>query len=448
MKDYSPIYQRLFFFTFWVGATFGFISDEVITPLASYRSLVFLGLDAIMVLLACCTVRKISHIAALAVLLAVSWASTCYSNEMSLTFWANGLRDFLGVMVAYPVICYFMGDNERRKRFEAELDRALLMFLLLQAFCVTYQFIRYGAGDHCGGSFGNWYSGIVSMCIFIASFILVHKSLDNEHIFASLIHNKLPIILLFPTFLNETKISFVLIVLYFVLLMPLDRRYLTRAMWMLPAALGLIWIAGTMYSMGVKEDDDIFDNEYVMEYLTIDDIENAEGGALWDMEQGNAADVPRLTKIMYLPILHEQEPGHEMLGWGIGQFKGGQGMEVSDFAYRYDWLLCGSIPYIFHVHIQLGMLGIVLMALWIVLMVLLKPSWSTGRDYNAQLLFVLIILIIMLYNDSLRDLWMCSFLAFLLAGSWKTAEEDDNDSEDTNQEYEPAIDANIDNAQA
>lgn len=445
VKDYSAIYQKLFFFIFWVGATFGFISDEIITDLASWRSIVFVCLDALWVLLACFTVRKAIHLAGIAVLLLVSYVATCMTEGMPLLFWLNGLRDFMGLMLAYPIMCYFMGDSDRREQFEPALDRTLLAFLLLQALCVVYQFVSYGAGDHCGGSFGNWYSGQVSMCIYIASFMLVHKNLDSNNIVQSLLQNKLPIILLFPTFLNETKISFVLFALYVVLLMPMDRRYIIRAMWLLPGALLLVWLAGSVYMMTAKDKVDLLDEEYITEYLMIDDIDAAEGGALWDMEQGNAADVPRLTKIMYLPILHEQEPGHEMLGWGVGQFKGGQGMTTSDFAYRFDWLLCGSIPYVFHIHIQLGMVGVVLVSLWIVLLFIVAPSWSRGRDYSMQMLALLVILIIMVYNDSLRDLWMCMFLFALLASSWipKDDEEEEEEEEDdiTNNHAENTVEA-------
>lgn len=424
MKDNSLTYQRILFVILWVGCTFGFISDEIIAGLSQWRSAVYVCLDAMWIVLALCTVRRRTHVIGFFAMLAVTFVATCVANGMPVTFWANGVRDFLGLMLAYPVMCYFMGNNERRRNFEPALERNLIIFLLLQAVCVLYQFFRYGAGDHCGGSFGNWYSGQVSMCIYIASFYIVHKRIDPAAPFESLKNCKLPIALLFPTFLNETKVSFVLLAIYFVLLMPLDRRYVVRAMWAIPCALLLGWLAISVYTMTAKEDDDIFSLEYITEYVTIDDIDEAEGGALWAINEGIAADVPRFTKIMYLPILHEQEPGHEMLGWGVGQFKGGTGMEVSEFAYQYDWLLAGSIPYVFHILVQLGNIGVVLVAAWLLLLLIMPPAWSKGRDYNTQLMVVLIMCIIMLYNDSLRDLWMCMFLFVLLASSWIPKEEE------------------------
>ena len=436
MKDNSPIYQRLFFFIFWVGATFGFITDEIVTELASSRSMVMLGLDALWVLLACCTVRKRAHLAGIAVILVFSGVATCMTNGLSLFFWANGMRDFLGIMLAYPVMCYFMGDERRREQFEPALDRHVLYFLLAQAVCGTYQFVEYGGGDHCGGSFGNWYSGQVSMCIYIGSYYLVHKNLDTDHFFSSLRDNKLPIILLFPTFLNETKISFVLIAIYIVLLIPIDRKLLARALWMLPGAVLLGWAAISVY-VSVTGGEDIFSMDYIEKYVMVEDMDAVEGGALWEQEQGVAADVPRFTKIMYLAVLYEQEPGHEMQGWGVGQFKGGNGMEISEFAYQYDWLLSGSVPYMFHVVIQLGWVGLVLVVLWLIVLFLLKPAWSVRRDFNTQVFVMLVLLIIMGYNDSLRDLWMCMFTFMLMASSWKPAWDEDcgeDESDDNNED--------------
>ena len=417
-KKHSLIYQRLFFCIFWVGACFGFVADEMLTSLQGARSMVFLGLDALWLLLAVLTVRRRSHLIAIGVFITVSFAATCLVNGLAIVYWMNGLRDFFGILCAYPIMCYFMGDDDRRARFESALDRALLCFLLVQAFCVTYQFMLYGAGDHCGGSFGNWYSGQVSTCIYIASFHLVHRRLDTSRFFGGLRENIVPVVLLFPTFLNETKISCVLLALYIGLLWPLDRRYLVRAMWMLPVTLAMAWAAVMAYTSLVKDSDDVFSLDYVTEYM-LTDVDDAEGGALWDIDHGGVTDVPRLTKIAYLPLLHEQEPGHELMGWGTGQFKGGKGIEVSEFAYEYDWLLMGSIPYVFHVHIQLGVIGVMLVAAWLVMMFVMKPSWSGGRDYNVQAYALLIILMIMCYNDSLRDLWMCSILFAFLATSFK-----------------------------
>lgn len=434
MKDYSPILQQLFFFIFWVGATFGFISDEILPFIASGRSAVFLILDALWVVLACFTVRRWVHIVPFVFFIGLSWFITCSVEGLPVPYWMNGLRDFISLFLAYPILCYFMGDDERRKRFVPALDKSLKYFLILQAPCVVYQFILYGAGDHVGGSFGNWYSGQLSICIYITSFYLVRKSLDTNNLWRSLRENSLPIILLFPTFLNETKISFVLIILYFLLLMPIDKRYLMRAMILFPAVMLLLWGAATVYvSVTGNKDDAEVSLDYIEKYFMTDDVDNIEGGAKYEIEAGSDADVPRFAKLVYLTFLYEQEPGREVTGWGVGQFKGGTEIETSEFAYEYDWLLMGSIPYVFHVIIQMGYIGMIIVVVWLLSLFIIPPAWSRGRDYNAQMLVMAIILIIMAYNDTLRNIWMCIFLFMLLASSWKYNYRHDDDEDNLNE---------------
>ena len=433
MKDYSPIYQRFFFVIFWVAMCFGFVSQEVIPPLTSWHSGVFLMVDIMWVMLAALTVRRVLDVVLIVSFVMISYISTCTLNDLSLVFWINGLRDFLGLLLAYPVMCYFMCDPTRRERFESSLDRQLIIFLVIQAICVTYQFLKYGAGDHGGGSLGNNGSGNISMIIYLVSYYLLHKRLDTDNFFVSLNENKLLIILLFPTFLNETKISFILIVIYFALLLPFDRRYILRAMWAVPIVMCAIWVGSSVYGSVVKStDEDFISMEFLSHYLSLEDVSTAEQGALWDIDQGRQADVPRIAKLMYLPILHTQEPGHEAMGFGLGQFKGGTTLELSDFAYKYDWLLMGSIPYLFHVYIQLGMVGIVFLFGCLMYIFLIKPSWSVGRDYNMQLFVAIVLMLIMFYNDSLRVISFTMILFFFFAASWTVQ----NDIEEAEEETE------------
>ena len=428
MKDYSPIYQRTFFVVLWVLSTFGFISDEILPPLESMSSIVNLLADVVLATLAVCIIRNRLHLACIGVFVLVSCYITCFYNNLSTIFWVNGLRDFIGLLTAYPILCYFYSDPVRRQRFVESLDKQLLIFLVLQAFCIPFQMLQYGEGDHGGGSFGNWYSGQVSICIYAISFYLMHKRLDTSHFFASLNRNKILILLLFPTFLNETKVSFVLIVLYFLLLMPLDRKFFTRALWITPTAALLLFIGINVYqAVESNSHEDIFSEEYLIGYFMLDDPEHAESDALWNMDNGTNADVPRITKFMYLPILNEQEPGHVWTGFGIGQFKGGTNMDLSEFAYEYDWLLMGSIPYMFHTYIQLGIIGVAMLLAWLAVIFGVRPSWVARRDYNVQLLVIFIVMLLFVHIDILRNPEFCMILFAIFTSSWLPRETTDNE---------------------
>jgi len=160
--------------------------------------------------------------------------------------------------------------------------------------------------------------------------------------------------------------------------------------------------------------------EDVVAYFVLDDLEKVEGDARWNMENNRGiTDVPRFTKLAYLAVLNEQEPGHMLTGFGVGQFKGGTQIATSDFARTYDWLLMGSVPYIFHIYIQLGIVGLVLLQLYVVFLALKRPHWASGRDVNLQLMLLAVVLIVYLYNDMLRNLAFCMLFFSLLAASWQ-----------------------------
>ena len=117
---------------------------------------------------------------------------------------------------------------------------------------------------------------------------------------------------------------------------------------------------------------------------------------------------------MYLAVLNEQEPGHVIAGFGVGHFKGGTQIAQSDFAREYDWLLMGSIPYVFHVYIQMGVLGLLLFVCYAIFLAHKRPS-GTHRDVNLQLMLLAVALLVCFYNDMLRNLAFCMLFFTLLA---------------------------------
>ena len=95
---------------------------------------------------------------------------------------------------------------------------------------------------------GGWFSGILSFSIYYASFYLLNKRIDRNNIMRSLYKNWTLIFLLFPTFLNETKISFALIIAYFILLLPIDRKYIIRITFLSPLIIILVGVGSFFYS--------------------------------------------------------------------------------------------------------------------------------------------------------------------------------------------------------
>lgn len=414
--------QLIFWAVFWVWNIYGFLADDVFTPLSRSRSQLMWVLDMIMLGMACWVVRSRVHLSIVAVFLPLTWWVTCVLCHESVLFWVNGIRDFIGLLLVYPILLFIMEERHSREHFLASFDRQGLYLLLVHAFCIVVQFLLYGAGDLVGGGYGHYFSGQVSVTIYLVSFFLLRRRLNPDDFLHSLAQNKIYLILLLPTFLNETKVSFVLLILYFLLIAPIDRKLLVRILWMGPLLAVALWVGYGLYaySTSVGHSSVQFETaEDVLRYFVMEDLELVEGDARWNMENNRGiTDVPRFTKIAYLAVLNEQEPGHLLMGFGVGHFKGGTQLATSQFSRDYDWLLMGSVPYLFHVFIQMGLVGLLLLQLLVVIYAVDKPQWASGRDVNLQLMLLAVVFIVYLYNDMFRNLAFCMVFFALMSASW------------------------------
>lgn len=428
MQVTKPILiERALLGVFWVLGTIGFICDEVVPGLDSLRSYVLLACDAVLVLIGLMSLRHRADLLFIGSLLLISLVSSLVFNRLPVTFTVNGMRVFIGVMFCYPIFRYFMDSPSRREHFIRSLDKNLEIFLWLQVLCIGYQFIIYGADDHGGGSLGNWYSGPISMMIYLISFYLMKKRIDPKHFVASILKNYKYVLLLTPTFFNETKISFVLLVLYFVLLVPIDKRLFLRALFVTPIMVLLFVFGYTTYQLTYKgemktdsvEGVDIFSEEYLLEYI-ISDVENAEEGAEWTMDNSEygLADIPRVTKFLLLPMFEEDNPGHVPLGFGVGHFKGGSKMDYSEFHDQYEWYLMGTIPYLIHIYLQLGVVGVLWLFVYLVSLFVRHPKGCSRRDINLQLFLAILISINFFYIETLREAVFCIVVYGFLAMAW------------------------------
>lgn len=429
----SILIERALIGVFWVLGTMGFICDELIPGLDSLRSYILLACDGILVLLGLMCLKHKADIIFIAVLLLLSLTSSIVLNRLPIFFSANGMRVFIGAMFCYPIFRYFMDESYRYDHFVKTLDKHLKVFLWLQVFCIGYQFVIYGADDHGGGSLGNWNSGTISMMIYLISFYLMKKRINPKHFMASIINNYKYVLLLTPTFFNETKISFVLLVLYFILLVPIDKRLFMRSIIVMPIMSLLFLLGYTTYQLTYKgevsntvENVDIFSEEYLMEYI-FRDLEDAEEGALWSMDNDETGltDVPRLTKFLLLPMFEEDNPGHVMFGFGVGHFKGGTKMDHSEFYDQYEWYLMGTIPYFIHIYLQLGVVGLLVFIVFLISLFMRHPERCPRRDLNMQLFLAILIGINFFYIETMRDPIFCIVLYGMIAMSWLPDEKEE-----------------------
>lgn len=413
---------------FWVWCTFGFISEEIAPFLLSVKSGIFFLIDVIIFLIGLLVLKNKWDKIFVWFFLALSFWTTCIYNGYDIIFYFNGLRDFLYLISLVPIFRYIYNSSQREE-FVKNFDKHLFVFLIIQAICITFQFVKYGANDHGGGSMGNGFSGIVSILIFLISFYLLKKRMNPESYWLTILNNKWLIVLLFPTLLNETKISFILIALYFVLLLPLTRKSIIKLVFLFPIMCVGLYIMFNVYMSTTDSQFDITSRDFLETYLYAaedDDIvewvsvlqEHGEDFAI-----DGTHDIPRFTKYMMIPELNRYYPGHTITGYGLGHFKGGTMIGNSKFYMDNEWLLRGSIPYGYHAYIQLGFFSIFYF-IWLWFRFI-----SLRLDVKANKEIVIYIMIItffiLLYNDFFRGVVMSIpfFYIFTQAFRWQPIQE-------------------------
>ena len=423
--------MRVLLIAFWVRSTWSFFSDDMLEFMQVMEPVLFLFFDVVIIFMGIALMsRKIDRIFAV-VFVVVAYVSSCTMNGLSVSFFINGLRDFISWLFVIPIINWFLSDPDRKKMFVPIFDRNLYIFLIVQVPCILFQFFMHGAGDAVGGSMGYGYSGVMTTLIFAISFYLMNKRMDPDRYLASLWENKILILLLIPTQLNETKISFVYIILYFLLLLPINRTTFIRLFFAIPVLIVLLYVMMVSYVASTGGDpSQMFSLDYYAEAYLYDEDESIQiyVESLFDKgeEEGEMEDIPRFSKLMLLSDLSEENPGHSMCGFGLGHFKGGSVMDESELVLRYRWLFFGTIPYLFHVWVQLGWIGIAMMLLYLVnLFCTHRRGQKCG--YNMHIFMILVFLMLLVYNDSIRLAVMCIPITYMILNSWRDADEEESE---------------------
>ncbi|MDO4319833.1 MAG: hypothetical protein Q4C34_04585 [Bacteroidales bacterium] len=412
IDKYTLVY-RIFIVTFWVMWCWGFVSEQLIPPLDKLDSYELVLVDGVLIALGIATLRNRGDMLVLGSFIIIAVASTILVNKLSMFDLLNGSRDFIGVLFMVPIVRWFL-TSEHSDDFIKKFDKQLLAWMYVQAFCATWQFIRYGANDEVGGSLGNKATGILSISLFMVSFYFLCKNWDSSNYMKSLRRNIKYIILLYPTMLNETKASFIFILLYFVLLIRVDRTLVMRLFMIIPVVIGIMSVLFVVYlDLTNQEADRILSSDFLEMYLVSGDVDLDHTVEMAEMYQDGVfddalevewwtLDVPRFAKmILILPIM-QREPGDIWLGAGLGHLKNGKHAEQTRFAKEYNWVLTGTVTWLMFMFVCFGIVGV----LWF-FGVFAWQMFGGGPvvDTNGKRVLafmILTMLFIVIYNDSFR----------------------------------------------
>ncbi len=403
--DKYILYRRALFLVFWIWATYGFLQEELLPFLGLIRSVIYLALDVILLFIALVYVRDKQSIFLASAFFVLAVVSTIFVQGLSIINLVNGCRDFMPLL-SLPIFIELI-KSKNGGDFIERFDKQLFWFLVIQAPCIVWQFMKYGANDHGGGSLGNGYSGVISTSIYIISFYLIQKRWSYSSYFKDLADNKLLVFLLFPSFLNETKVSFVFLLCYFLLLVKIDAKIVLKMVFALPLVAILMILVYNVYLSATGNDDDITSFDYYSEtYLAEDDPEKLmmigemlQDGEFEDDDWG--VDLPRFTKIMFYPALMESSGNSQLIGAGVSHFKGGTSLDLTKFADEYQWALTGTVPYLYFLLVQLGYVGVIGFVVYIMSGFFIGQK-CPSRKLNIQILLFVVIVIVLCYNDAFR----------------------------------------------
>lgn len=376
--------------------------------------------QVLMIGLGILTLRKPVDFVIIAVLVAVSYYSTCVVNPESTFVWLNGLRRYWQFMFVIPIIRYLWRDPSRRARFVRLFDRTLYLFLLLQAPCLMLQAVVWGMGDKGGGSLGWFNSGTISNIIYLISFyLMVRRWNPHRGYFGNLGDNWILLALLFPSFLNETKVSFIYLVMYFLFLLPFDRYFLRRLFVVVPMTAIIFGGAFWWYVSKVDVKGDVFKEDFFEDYVfganmidfVFDLLESdVDTDEVWE------SDYARGIKYALIPTLLERgENNNEIWGYGVGQFKGGNFTEKTEFAKHYEWILRGTQTEVFDSCVELGYTGLTLLVVYfIVIFRIFRRVGRRNRNRRFTLWMSLNILISVLYTVGFDSIPFCFISLYMI----------------------------------
>lgn len=420
MIDRYKFYYRLMMIAFWLMA--GLFIMDLVPQLGVIRTAVRLISDAIFVCLGVKVLHDRRDIAIIITIVLFTFISSIVCNHLTLVYWLNGLREFIGWMFIFPILRWFM-QPEFRDRFISDFDRFVYVYLWLQVPCLVLQFLLYGANDAGGGTWGYGCSGIVSITICFGSYYLMTRRWNTAlSYWENIKNNRILIFLLFPTLLNETKIVFFLIPIYFLMLIKINRAFGLKVLAASPLILLFLIGFGWLYlTASGQVNDEVFTTENISLYMTggdesieIMDLAEAirDNPELSDDAEASVwnVDLPRVLKLMIMGEAVDESDGGRWFGSGGSLFKATSFLTPTHYAKEHEWMYRGTKPYLFFIFMQFGWVGLFIMLIIAFKVIEFKNSRKSYFALGIKIYFSLLFLGLLLYNDAWENCAFCMFI--------------------------------------
>lgn len=372
--------KTLFTILLFTSGCSGLISDIA----QSSRTGFYFAFDIIIIGLSLLSISSIKGTLGLILLFIVGCIGFNLSyNGNDILYSLNGLREIINVLcLAIYFNHVFSDENEEfAEEYVEVMKKFATFFLIAQLPVAAFQFSIHGPSDWVGGTYGNFGSGNLTLSVTCLVFFMSHFTRNMSQ-------RLLLYISLVPLFLNETKISFILIpmLIMFIHFQPKVKSILGAGL----GALIALFIFNRFFTtnIGVDFEDNmtgIFSKDFIDGYLFGDD--------------SKYTDVPRFTKIILAWQMLAENTMTFFFGFEYGIFRSTDIGDSSQFSQSMQWLMVGTRPYLFFLLIQGGIL-LVVGFVW--LMLHINKYFARNNNKYKTFLF-LIFIMIMFYNDALRS---------------------------------------------
>lgn len=325
-------------------------------------------------------------------------------STVGLLMHINGLREPLVFLCALIFISKLLETNEKEKIVQRFVH--LFWFLAIIQIPISWmQFSMYGAGDLVGGSLSTGGSGIVTLALFLITFFFIqyYTSTANGNSFQTG-HALLFLVLLFPTLINQTKVSFVLLPIMLGVMLDFRRRMMASLAMVTVSVIGLVILAVVYINVVSPDFMEAFTKEGFESYYLADNIK--------------AGDIPRFGKMAFLFVLFSDNALNYIFGMGYGLMKGQNIIGVSDIGSFLEPLFQGSRMQFFTTFLQGGLLATILFVGVSFAGLYRRKNMQFTFTHRAFRLFLAAVMaIIWIYNDALWGAPFGTVAAFFLAWS-------------------------------
>ena len=354
-------YISLFFAILWIDSCSG-LFYQIFPILEKFSSLLFFSCHFGIILLALTTLRhrSLKYLVLFFSIILIGLIPYTYEDGITIVQFLNGSRDFVPLFFSLIFITNMLYSNHR-VIFYQKMNKFILYFLCVQVPICIVQFFIYGMGDEVGGTGGSFGSGNISILIYTGTFYLLSQTANTKKLLEVLFKNKYLLLLWIPSLINETKVTFLLIPLFFLMCFEYNFRKIIRN---IPVILiGIIFSFAFLQMYQYFNEDrslaEVMQGGYIIEYDLEKSYETIEK---YGDELGKYTDSRTLRLILGMLELSKNNMSL-IFGKSLGHFKGGT-IGQTKFAKENEYVTGrGSKSFILVGLMQIGIVGTILVYL-------------------------------------------------------------------------------------